>query len=65
MKIRSLQPFVDKLSRVAEQGFIARVGDTVHPDETWLNDDVQVASRTLLFEVIGKQVERVLRRRGA
>ena len=65
MKIRGLQPLVDKLPRVAEQGFIARVGDTVHPDETWLNDDVQVARHTLLFEVIGKQIERVLHDAGA
>jgi hypothetical protein len=53
MKIRCLQPFVDKVSRVVEQDFIARVGDTVNPDEARLNDDVQIASHTLLFEVIG------------
>src|SRR4030095_14509101 len=53
MKIRCLQPFVDKVSRVVEQDFIARVGDTVNPDEARVNDDVQVASHTLLFEIIG------------
>jgi hypothetical protein len=50
---------------VVEQGFIARVGDTVNPDEAGLNDHVQVASHTLLFQVIGKQIERVLHDAGA
>ena len=53
MKVRGLQPLVDKLPRVAEQCLIARVGHAVHADEARLRDDVQVASHALLFEVIG------------
>jgi hypothetical protein len=52
MKIRGLQPLVDELPCVAEQGVIGRVGDAVDADEPRLRNDVQVASHTLLFEVI-------------
>src|SRR6266550_2396971 len=60
MKIRGLQPFTNKLSRLAEQYFIARVGDAVHANKARLSNDVQVARYIFLSEIISKQIERVL-----
>src|SRR6185295_988561 len=60
MKIRSLQPLVDKVVRLAEQRFVARVGDTVHANKAWLGNNVQVARYIFLSEIISKQIERVL-----
>ena len=60
MKIRGLQPFINKLSRLAEHCFIARVGDTVHANKAWLSNNVQVARYIFLSEIISKQIERVL-----
>lgn len=56
MKIRGLQPVIDKPAGVTNQSFIALVGHAIHSDKARLYDDVHLSGGILILEEIGKQI---------